>query len=533
MRFSIIKPAGVGLFLLVIALGGCVTPNGSGGSDGPGPDDTAGPRFGSDAPKWVRDGRYSGYPSQQYITGLGYSPPELPEVDALDSAKSNAFTEISTQIETRIESEFTSIQRSVFHNDEVNETADFKSVAKQWTKEAFGGIEVVARYYDTETGTACIFAAMDRVKFGRRQIQEARNAHTGAKGHLKAFEEAGDDSATAMKSLVHALQAMDQVKRAHLKLIASGMTAEMGKEIQSLNDAALNSRLMREATLLRDSIRIVPLSGNEQKANLTGLLPEPIVVRVVHESDSGTRPLPAFPMAVTVTDPELATAVPQSPTTDRDGRFAFNLTGLKSTGSADNQITVSLDFDKVAKGSGLTPPSVEVTYYMPTKENTRIGVVIHEIIDGEDNPRSNMESRIEDALGDVGFDVIRIDSDTPVPELVKLPTAKLKAQFQKTCEYLIVGVNEAFTEGENEDGWHTFRCRLTLDAIELASGKTIPFEVPEGQATKGVSITRDKALRLSLDKAASVMVGDAKKKTKGLLIEKFISCFEKGEAWEK
>jgi len=111
---------------------------------------------------------------------------------------------------------------------------------------------------------------------------------------------------------------------------------------------------------------------------------------------------------------------------------------------------VQLDFDSVAKGIRVPGPSLKITYVIPTKDNTRIGVLIHETIDGKENRLPHTEGTIKEALTDMGFQVIRIDPGAPKNNVVQLPLAQLRNRFLEQCEYLIVGVAEA--EYSSDDG---------------------------------------------------------------------------------
>jgi hypothetical protein len=492
------------------------------------------PEFGADAPAWVRTGRVPGLLDAMHITGLGYSASDLPEADAYDQAKLAAFTDISTQIETFVSNEFTSIQRSVFHNEDIDETADYRSVSRQVTREVLAGVEVVRRYYAPETGTACVVAAMDREKYGRRLLKQAEDARTAADGYLEAFarSQAEGGASESARSLVLARGAMDTVIGAHLKAIAVKAPPSIQGRIAALNDPERTARITQELARFKNRVRIAPVSGNEQKALLTGLLREPVVVEVRLEEDGESVPLPAFPMRVIVEDESKATAIPHGETTDSEGRFSFDLRELKSTGSAANTVLVQLDFQAIHKNCSIEGPALGITYFMPTRDNTRIGVIIHETVDGTENRNAYTGSALKEALTDLGFQVIRVEPGKDVEDVVALPQADLVSRFGPSCDYLIVGT--AVAERSSSDGnieWYF--TRLTIDAIELETAKTIHLEVPMGQSTKQGDRNRNKAWRKSLEAAAAVLVGDPKKGDLGLLGRKFVARFEEGADWSE
>ena len=491
-----------------------------------GPDaGAAGASFGTDAPDWVRSGQVPKYPPRHFLTGLGYSANGLPESDAYSQARLQAFKEITDQIETHISNEFTSIQRSVFHNENVDELVDLKSVSRQVTEELLAGAEVVDRYYEGGSGTAAVFAVMDRIKLSERLLKEAKDARTQADGFMQGYAGAGGDPSAMLKSLVHAQAAKDRIVSHHLKALAVGMTREMAAQFEKLNDAGLSTEIAQKMGQLKDKIRIEAESGDGQRATLDGLLKEPVKVRVMWENV----PVAAFPMTVAVPDEAKAKVVPGGDATDEQGRFSFRLQELKATGKSANTVAAVLDFAAIEKKNKVSPPSLAITYLYPTPDTTRVGVMIHETIDGEEHKKPYTGSAIKDALTEIGFQVIMLESDVPAGRVVEMPPSELRERFAKQCDYLIVGTAEAEKQSEDE-GIQWYMTRLVLDAVELDTGKTIHFEVPF-EKTKVGQGTDSKAIRASLNKAADMLVGDPKQESRGLLTEKFIARFEEGADW--
>lgn len=490
----------------------------------------AGSSFGSNAPDWVKSGQVPDYPSSHYITGLGYSPNNLPESDALAQARLQAFKDISDQIETHISNEFTSIQRSVFHNDDVDEVVDLKSVSKQVTQELLAGAEVVDRYFEGTTGTAAVFAIMDRIKLSERLLKEARDARAKLEGFMKGYAQAAAkyDPSGMMKSLVHAQASHEKIVSNHLKALAVGMTREMSASFEKLNDASVATKITQDLSAVKDKTRIAVESGNEQRATLDGRLKEPVKVHALW----GDVPVADFPVSVTVADEEKAKVVPSANTTDAKGNFSFQLQELKATGAASNTVVVALDFSSLEKKNKVVPPTLELTYFFPTPDTTRVGVVIFESVDGKEYKKPHTGSTIKDALTDIGFQVTILETDAPASQVVEMPLSELSQRFASQCEYLIVGTAEAVKQSEDE-GIQWYMTRLIVDAIELETGKTIHFEVPMGQKTKSGHRTEDRASRLSLQKAAGIMVGDPKGGTPGLLSKKFIARFKEGAEWSE
>jgi hypothetical protein len=497
--------------------------------EGTGEGDISG--FGPDAPAWARSGELPKYPSSQFITGLGYSPLGMSELDAYNQAKVQAFKDISDQVETHISNEFTSIQRSVFHNEDLDELVDVKSVSKQVTEELLAGAEVVQRYYESSTGTAAALAIMDRYKLSTRLLKEAEQARTELDGYLKGFEQEAQavKPSAMLKNLIHAQGALDRIRGGHLKAIAVGVTREMSIRFKKLNDPALATRITREVSALRDHIRIKTVKGNEQRARLTGELESPIEVEVFWQSERGPVPVDGFPMHVVVKDEEKATAVASARTTDQAGRYSFILQELKATGASSNSVQVALDFQAVEKRSDLKAPFTEIIYLMPTPDTTRIGVVIFETIDEEENRKPFIGSSIKKALTDIGFQVIQLESTSPPQAVVELPPSQLIETFGSQCEYLVVGTAEA--EHSTTMGAIIFyRVRLVIDAIELSTRKTIHFEIPFNK-TKSAGDTKNKAYRAAFNKAADLLVGNPRKEQPGDLAKKFIARFEEGADW--
>jgi len=482
-------------------------------------------KFKSRSPQWVKDGKALGFPESRYICGLGYSPRDMQEVDAMDQAKLEAFTEISTQIQTQISSEFTSIRKQVVHNDNFQDSADLTNVAKQVTKEVFSGIQVAKRYYDPDLGMGCVYAVMDRQKFGNRLLKEASDANAAVTGHFKTYDQSSNDPSMALKSLVHSECAMENIVKSHLKLIGVGSTKAMAAQMEKYNNAELSSKISGMISASKDSVRIESVSGNEQKANLTGALKEPVVVKVFRVIGGRPSPVANFPINVLIEDPTKATATPNSMTTDNKGLFSFTLSELKPTGAGANTVKVQLNFKAIEKKSTLSPPSFDVTYIFPTMENTKIGVMIYETIDSKENRSPYTESYIKDRLGDIGFETSRLESDIPSKDAINLPLSKLIQKFGDQCDYLVFGTAEA-EYSSNDFGFEHYRTRMVIDAIELNTGKTIHFEVP---SAKGSKLTKPKAAKQSLYAAGMAMAGGKEKP--GHLDKKFIARFKEGAEW--
>ncbi|MFH2000529.1 MAG: hypothetical protein ABIK28_12660 [Planctomycetota bacterium] len=332
-----------------------------------------------------------------------------------------------------------------------------------------------------------------------------------------------------LKSLIHAQSSMEKVLRSHLKAIAVGVTQQMSTQLEELNDPEASARLTRELGSLRDRIHLDPISGNEQRASLTGTLMKPVVVKALWDSGEGSVPVVAFPVKVVVENNEKATIVPGSNTTNAEGDFSFTMQELKATGSASNTVHVQLDFEEVEKKCDTHPPSIEITYFMPTKDTTRVGVVIYETIDGKENDNPFVASSIKQALDDIGFDIIRLKCETPASEIVDMSKSELESMFGKTCHYLIVGTAEAEPSSQ-EGGLVFYRSRLVIDALELDTGKSIHFEVPFEDG-KGGSNTQNKAIRASFNKVTDLLIGNARKNQTGLLTQKFIDRFSTGADW--
>lgn len=490
--------------------------------------------FGPEAPEWVRSGKVRGYPTQLFITGFGYSPRDLDEADALDQAKLSAFNDISNQIDTFVSNEFTSIMRSVFHNETVDEHVDLKSVSKQVSKEVLAGVEVARRYYDPATGTACVFAALERAKFGRRLLEQARAARASVEGSLQAYEGAKKEKnlSEALKNLVRARGALDGVRRARLKAIAVRVPEGILQSLNELDDPELSARVTRDLGTIENRVRMAVVSGADQRATLTGCLLEPVVVEVRMEGGEGAGPLAAFPVRVDLRRPGQAVVVPSGDTTDARGRFSFRLEGMKPGGKGLDLVTVRLDFHALAPDILSEGPGLEVRYFMPTRDNTRVGVVILETVDGKERSPSIVAGTIKKALAAEGFQMIRVNTELPTETVVTLPQAELVKRFRNACDYLVVGTAEARLSSR-DFGLTWYYTRLSVDAVELDTAKTIHFEVPAGQASKGGDKNPEKAWRKSLARAAGVLTGTPGSEKPGLLVERFVARFDRSAKWSQ
>jgi hypothetical protein len=491
------------------------------------------PAISPDAPRWVETGEVQGYPLGSYIRGRGVSSPEHTEADALALARVDALTQISEQIQTRVQSELSSIQREVAHNEKVESFEDVVIRSRLETSDLLAGADKVAEWYDADSGTGYVLMAMNRLKLSERLCNQASDKKKEAAGHLDSSRTAQGrgDLGAGLKSLVRARRAMAVALSNHAKALAVGTTNELKQRFTALDLGAFFNEVVQEYDKLAGTIRLEAVSGNEQIASLSGTVRDPITVRV---TGKGGKPLAGFPMKIKPGDEnaEMVTAIPSADGTDAKGHYTFTLKELVSTGAHSNTVTVALDFEAIEPRTDLLPLSCTVTYLMPTKETTRIAVVIHETIGGKENANSHTASFIKSALTDLGFQVIRADIGQQPKTFVNLPPKALERALGGQCEYVIVGTAES-SFSSNERGFICFRTRLVIDALELESGKTIHFEIPMEQATKGFGRSNEAAARESLKKAALVMVGENKPGKQGQLGEKFVARFESGAEWEE
>jgi len=486
----------------------------------------------SDAPQWVKTGDVAGYSDKQFIRARGISSPGLTENDALALARVNAQKQISEQILTHVKSEITSIQRQVARNDEVEAFEDVVISTEQETSELLAGATKVAEWYDSRSQTGYCYLVMNRLELSERLTQNAHDKRGEALGYLASGREAAEKGnlSAYLKNLLHARKALAVALSNHAKVAGIGATAELRSRLETLELGKHWNETVSEYHELVGTIQLIPVSGNEQVASLSGTLKEPIVVRAATYDE---QPIVGFPMlARTSPDNEgKVTIIPQSDQTDIDGLFAISLREIESAGSHSNTLTVAFNFDAVEKTTDLKSPRCSVTYFFPTRDSTRIAVLIFETIDGVENPKSITAGLIKQSLTDLGFQVIRPDVDRSASEIANLSPRLLKELLGGQCDYAIVGTAESALSSQ-DTRFITYKTRMIVDALELESGKTIPFEVLMGQNTKGIDTRKRQAIQLSLTKAAQVLVGRNRNDV-GQLDRKFIARFEWGADWEK
>lgn len=500
----------------------CLSDGGTGGSNPYG--------LGSDAPDWAQSGQVDGIPAGTYLVGHGVSSPGYVEADALDMAKLRGLEEISQQIEVKVKSEFTSKMKLVMDNDDIDQLTDVESFSKLESVEILAGAEIARKYYDKETGTGVVIVKMNRAKLSERLLRQATesqkqvNAHLGFLGDSKS----GGDISAALKSLVHAHHGLVTALSKQGKAFAVGTTASQKSRFDALELAEFWNQVTREYDLLAGSLRLEPVSGNKQRAGLSGHIKNPIKVRVTWKGQA----LAGFPAAVRLADDQ-GSVIVQNDTTDRSGLFTFELREMKATGQHSNTVTATLDFNAVEKKSTLAAPSCEVSYLMPTKKTTRIAVIFHETIDGQPISEPFTSSHLKETLGDMGFLIVTPELRKPVREVVRLSPRALADLLGDLCDYAIVGTAEATvsTQGSasayHRENWSIFyKTRAVMDALELESGNTIRYEVPREKTKFGGR--KDKKMQVAQDslKLASEMMSL-------YLSGKFAARFEAGEEWKK
>jgi|GEM_PF-3495565 len=487
----------------------------------------------SRGPQWIETGDVKGYPVGSFIRARGVSPPEHIEADALDLARVNALTQISEQIMTRVKSQLDSIQRQLVHNDEIDSFEDVAINTRVETSELLAGATKVEEWYDAETGTAYVFLVMNRLALSERLCTQATDKKKEALGYLDSSRSALEkkDFTNALKSVVHARRAAAVALSNHAKALAVGTDKKQKSRFDALDLGGLWNDVVQDHDRQTSAIQLKVMSGNEQVANLSGDVKEQIVVKV---TGPGGKPLAGFPMKVRLAEKigDGATVIPRAETTNDKGLFAFSLKELAATGSHANAVKVELDFAAIEERSDAVPPNCTVTYLMPTMETTKIAVVICETIEGKETPKSILGEAIKVSLNDLGFQVTSPDLGGKSPKQVaNLSTKAVAKLFGRKYDYVIVGTAESEFSSNTALGI-CFKTRVSLDALELETSKTIPFAIGRGQESKGFGNNNRQAAEDSLKKAARAMVGDGDKQ-RGLLGEKFAARFESGGDWEE
>lgn len=150
-------------------------------------------------PSWCETRRHPGYPESEYLLGVGTAhveigPDKSQEVaadEAYREAWAAAVTDILSQFETRISSEVTTfIQQSlqITNKDEQTRLLHAGSSRTRATVEGrLKGIRPAERYFNPETGSACVLVVIKRLDYARQVSEELEALTDKAK---KAVEEA-------------------------------------------------------------------------------------------------------------------------------------------------------------------------------------------------------------------------------------------------------------------------------------------------------------------------------------------------------
>ncbi len=474
------------------------------------------------APSWFVTGRVQRFSRDNFIYGLGYSDPDQSRDAAVEQSRTRAKENIAEQIEVMIDSERTSIIKSLYTGGKFIEQDYFKSVIKEWVKEILVGVRL-EDYYDVPTGMAGTVGNMDIRVFSNRMLQKAQEKHDEVMGNLEAFDgsvKQGNIS-DALKELIRAHGAMEEISRHHGKVIAIG-TSEANSKMKLFNESSLKKRLIAELSIV-DGVRMEVIEGDEQTAGLSGTLDDTIVVKVTH---SNGKPLAGLPMEVSsgISEKTRKPVTLFTGNTGKDGSVSFKLKGLKSTGSHILSVPVLLDLMTfVDKDIALKAPFCSITCYMPTMETSRVDVVIYETIDGAEVRNPHSASKVEELLGDMGFQVVRKPLSVPAREAVRMSPGALAKLVGGKCDYLILGKAEAKFSSEAM-GFVFFKSRVLVDALEISTGLVIHFEVP-WEATKAGDLPEKRS------QAAQESLRIAGEKLMELLSEKFKSRFESGADW--
>ena len=314
------------------------------------------------SPGWFESGSDSSYPTEFYLVGTGSGGSSAAAVEA-------AQAQILAQLEVKIEADFQSSVRAYGSGEDEALYQKLSSHSRSVTQGTLRGAEVAMEAH--EGGTHYAFVALDRSHYEaslRVQMDADREALVSIRGDAERALRGGSPF-LAVEML---MKGVEIAQGLHTQTILySATTGQTYPVDASLSGAALTG----EARLLMDRLALDRVGGNDQSASPGRLLPEPLVVRVVYEPESGD-PIPASDVRLEATGADgeqLGRSV-----TNGDGEAEFWVRA-----SDDESVEIGLDPLRVPAGLGRAVREVSTRFRYSTAGGAMAFSVVVRDTDGD------------------------------------------------------------------------------------------------------------------------------------------------------
>lgn len=348
-------------------------------------------------PDWAKN--LPDYPNRpEFYQGLGIARGSGDASTDWQKATNQARADVAAQIKVRIVSTLSREIRDESRNGRTNISDVFESSSKQLSETTLEGL-VVQRWHDKKENIYYAYAAISKTEVETKLAESLRNSMKSAYAYraaaLKAVEE-GD----FWPALTNYLEAMKSVILAE---------SHLGKVIVGDSDFFGSGRpvlpvIQNELCQLLGKIKFELSSGNDQAAERGKPLKEPLTGRILLATLGGLTPVrnafltPSFVAPASGTLPDVCRS-------DDLGEFKIFVNETIS-GEAVNTVRVNLSIKETAYLAEKMPeaircwinPSLEFTYQLRARTNTKIAMYISERNLGKPSAKSNVQEEIQGTL---------------------------------------------------------------------------------------------------------------------------------------
>jgi len=439
-------------------------------------------------PTWVDKGIHPAYPSELFLTGVGLVQMTGDVEGDWKRAEDNARAKLIEQIRVQVGQTVTSQEVEEITGKKSSTRAVTEIVTKTVATLTLEGVQIPARWEDKEQNLLYALAVLDRDQTSqllRSKIEDARREADELFNRAQGEESSGE----ILLALTHYVQAHKKLSTASsniliLRIIRGSLAAALEKEPKPVTTAGLGIKIESIVSY----IKLIPLSGNDQKGEPGKSLAEPLVVKAVYDSGTVQHPLKGIQVRFAF-DQGKGNLEPETKADD-SGIASCRVYSVEGTGKEANTIVSSL-----APGIGgswqrqLESKKTVFTYYLPTVATLRMLVQIREENLGKPVSPSIIENTLSEVLAGAGYLVVdpasfhqRLGSTS----IKGVPDAVLKEKASGLADILVIGQAESKYSSALMSGFHFARSRGAVRAIRLKTGKVIvnlDREGKEGGAT--------------------------------------------------
>jgi len=355
------------------------------------------PARGQDVPSWASD--LPNLPQRAgWYQGLGITKVTGDAAADWNDASGKARSQIASQIRVRISSTVTNAMHESASGTEMTLAAAFASTTEQITTATLEGI-VLERWNDEDNGLLYAYGAISQAEVERRFRERMENAVAAARVFHDAAQKAlqRNDPYTACGQLVEAMKVVS-LAEASLERTLTASFDGRGAPVPAL--PALQSEVCGVLSKLQFEI----LGGDNQEAERSKALPQPLRGRLSYKSDHGSYPVNNALLTAGIVAPATGTVVSDVRTT-ATGEFTLPVQEILS-GEATNRIRVTLGLQGVDVIAAQSPELtrcwstayVDFTFRMRSRTNIAVAIRILETNMGAPRAKSAVQEEIQKQL---------------------------------------------------------------------------------------------------------------------------------------